>query len=91
MAGQGFEATVIAEEGGELAVEDFFAEGPRWIRVWIWQQFDGADGVAVVVGCPSQIGLIAQHPVFSAVIEAVDVFADVAMEIFLGRKNGRLE
>ncbi len=47
------------------------------------REFDRADGSVVEVVHPGEVGFVGEDPVFPAVIEAVDVFADEAVEVWL--------
>ena len=89
LAEEGFEATALAEEGVELLVEELMDEGLGGCGVWIWQQFDRADGLVVEILHPGKIGFAEQDPVFSAVIKAVNEFANAAVEFLLGGERRR--
>src|SRR5438876_6717345 len=81
---------VSAEEGGKLEFElvklqeRFLVEqdvvGPR---LGVLDQFNDADGLAVIERNANQIGLIANQTVFGAVLQAVDMSSNAAFEVSL--------
>ena len=84
------EPPVSAEEGGKLEFElvklqeRFLVEqdfvGPRR---GVLDQFNDADGLAVIERNADQIGPIANQPIFGAVLQAVDVSSNAAFEVSL--------
>ena len=91
---------VSAEEGGKLEFElvklqERFLVEQDFVGPWrgIFDQFNDADGLAVIERNADQIGPIANQPIFGAVLQAVDMSSNAAFEVslnFHGWQEGQL-
>jgi len=94
------EPPVSAEEGGKLEFElvklqERFLVEQDFVGPWrvIFDQFHDADGLAVIERNADQIGIIANQPIFGAVLQAVDVSSNATFEVPLdcdGWQEGQL-